>query len=884
MRTTTMTAPAPTQNRPPAPAARPNLPKGVRWSNAWKVGGVLTENPDPASEMPVNSQWELVGTLWVCPADGCPKTDWTFDAISAPEDIPACTRHLTRLVASRVDAADQNPIKGARARAAAHLHNVYERRKERVVQAAQARYGEAQKAVGEAAKTTAADMKGHAPSIAVSAAVLGAGLYGELTSAPLAAAVGAGLCTFGAIAAYLVAWWLRKLRKSARGDAKQARRNKQFARHIAAGILSSGIWLILSAGTAALPTFWHALLTLLLGFLLMFAVNNAHWQELWDTRHRIKDMNRLRAEAAARRAAEEAERLAQQPAVPGTPAAAVVDETDPLVVGERMAAEWRRIIATPSVPTQFPQMPRTMIKPDETREISVPDDDGNLVRIGWEYSGHAEPGALVARPGMVSPIVAARDWLSAVLFDGRYDASMISVVDRPGGNVNRFVITISERFQLGNAVAFNGRAGIRRGSDGSLYGHIGRTLLGDDAERVLWVPGQAGGGGRYGVTGSGKSVVTQISLLNDLYAAIFSMLWDGKNLMDFAEFIGVIPMGCTVEHRDVMYRSIRAEMERRQQMLTLMEGTDRYGRPAPVEALWDPRRDGPPQRWTIEEFHMNARDEEFIDNVTELARLQRSSATMLEISTQGGGLADAGNSVLRDQLNQVAMQIMRMGDNQARLTGYSGDYMPSRLPRLPGMMLMVEADAPAIPVRAAFVHRRDEDGNIYDHLYDQDNNPILTAPVLPPETVEVYEREGLMDLWRLGQGPGGKQRLLSSGPVSPSAVPVDGLGPFASRPMKTSEVLLAIAWKHPGLGPTAVLQHPLWLRPMAGGKAPAALSTITRGAAVPLEKAGKLSRDNGYQVTEKAAAEAEAHYQLLVGDAGAERQAEADAEQAEARR
>jgi hypothetical protein len=859
-----MTAPTTNPNRPPTPTARPSLPKGVRWSNAWKVDGVLTENLDPdVDEMPVNAQWELVGTLWLCPVADCPKTEWTFEPVDSPENTPACVKHLTRLVASRVDPADRNPVTGARSRASAHLRGVYERRKERMVRAAQVRYETAQQAVTDAAKATAADMKGHVPSIAVSAGVLVAGTAGELVAPGLAALAGLGIGTVGAIAAYCAAYWVRRLRKQARKDAKQARRDRVAARHVAAGALATGLWLLGSATTAGLPMFMHALLTLLFGLLLMFAVNHAHWQELWDTRHRLKDLARRRAEAEARRAAEEAERLAQQPAVP-TVTVAEVDENDPQLIGERMAAEWKRISASPSVSTQFPQMPRTWIHAEETREIAVPDDNGDLVPIGWEYSGHAEPGALVARPGMASPIVAARDWLAAVLFDGRYDASMISVVDRPGGNVNRFVITISERFQLGNAVAYKGHAGIRRGSDGSLYGHIGRTLLGDDAERVLWIPGQAGGGGRYGVTGSGKSVVTQISLLNDLYAHIFSILWDGKNLMDFAEFIGIIPMGCTPEHRDVMYRSIRAEMERRQQMLTLMEGKDRYGRPAPVEALWDPRRDGPPQRWTIEEFHMNARDDEFIDNVTELTRLQRSSATMLEISTQGGGLADAGNSVLRDQLNQVAMQIMRMGDSQARLTGYSGDYMPSRLPRLPGMMLMVEADAPAIPVRAAYVHRRDEDGNIYDHLYDRDNNQILTAPTLPPETVEVYEREGLMDLWRMGQGPGGKQRLLSSGPVSPSSVPASGLGPFAASTMKAADVVLAIAWKEPGLGPTAVQKHPLWLQPAGGGEAPASLSTITR-AAVSLEKAGKLTKEDGYQVTAAATAEAERLYVSLAG-------------------
>ncbi len=870
---TTTTSPA----RPPAPAPRPNLPKGLKWSNAWKVNGEFVEGD---TEMPVNDRWELVGTLWVCPAGQCPTTQWVFEPVEAEEDKPACTKHLTRLVATRIDETDADPVSGAFGRAKAHIRGVYERRRDAAILAAQQRVNAAQQAVADATRATAADMRGHVPSLLASGTVLTAGTYAALAETPIAAIVGVGLCSFGAVAAYLVAWWVRRLRAKNRADVKQARKDKVFARHVAAGTLTAGVWLILSAGAAVLPLFAHALFTLLLGFLLTFAVNKAHWDDLWATRRRLKDLARRRAEAEARRAAEEAKRLAEQPAGPQPAVVVEPDSNDPNVVGARMAAEWARIAGSQGAANAFPQMARTWINPAETRALMAPDEDGEMVRIGWEYSGHAQPGALVARQGMSSPVVAARDWLAAVLFDGRYDPAKISVVDRPGGQANRFVVMIAERFPLGDNVAYKGRAGIRLGADGSLYGHIGRTLLGDDAERLLWTPGQAGGGGRYGITGSGKSVVTQISLLNDLYAGILPILWDGKNLMDFSEFIGIIPLGRTVEHRDVLLRSISAEMERRQVMLGQLEGLDRHGRPAPIEALWRPERDGPPQRWTIEEFHMNARDQDFITAVTQLTRLQRSSATMLEISTQGGGLSDAGDSVLRDNLNQVAMQIMRMGDHQARLTGYAGDYMPSRLPRLPGMMLMVEADAPAVPVRAAYVHRRDEDGNIYDHLFDRDNSPILTAPALPPETLEVYEREGLMDLWRMGQGPGGKKRLLSDGPVSPSAVPVSGLGPVAGQAADAPSVLLAIVWHKPGCTRTVVDGHAAWAEGMGRTPNP---STISR-AATELEKAGLLVREGSnanrtYRLTDKGVPHGERIYVSLFGAAETERRAEANEEE-----
>lgn len=849
-----MTAPNPTQQRP----SRPNLPKGLRWSNVWKLADGTFHEAEAGTEMPVDDRWQITGRYWLCPVEGCGNDKWTFDEVEAGTE-PCCPKHPNRLASVTLNGDDPDPVQGARGRAAAF----YQQRRDRMVQAATDRANAAKQIVEDATRRTAADMRGHVPSIAASGIVLAAGAPLVVADPVLAAVVGAG-CGPTALVAYVVAMLVRRMRHTGERDEKQARKDRRLARHVGAGVLASGIWLVGSATFAWLPMFFHVTFTLLFGLLLTFAVNHAHWQDLWATRHRLKDLARRRAEAERRRLEEEARRLAEQAAAP-QPAGDSTDESDPLLVGERMAAEWARIASTQSVGGTFPQMPRTWINPAETRELTVPDEEGNQIRIGWEFAGHAQPGALVARQGMASPVVAAREWLAATLFDGRHEASKISIVDRPNGQANRFVVMVTERLRLGEAVTYKGRAGIRRGSDGALYGHVGQTLLGDDAERVLWVPGQAGGGGRYGVTGSGKTVVTQIALLNDLYAGIFTALWDGKNFMDFAEFIGVIPMGCTNEHRDVMLRSFRAEMERRQQMLTLLEAVDRHGRPAPVEALWTPGRDGPPQRWAIEEFHLHASDDDFINALTELIRLQRSSATMLELATQGGGLADTGNSVLRDNLNQIAMQVMRMGDQQARLTGYKGDYMPSELPRLPGMMLMVEADAPAVPVRGAYVHRKDEDGNIYDHLFDKDNNPILTAPALPAETVEVYEREGLMDLWRAGQGAGGKRRLLSYMPDVPSAIPTDGLGPFAGQPMKEAEdVVLAIAFRAPGLGPTDISRHAGWKRPASPNQAPS-LSTITRSGG-RLKAEGLLTLDGGYRVTEKGQARAAALARTLFGD------------------
>ena len=50
-------------------------------------------------------------------------------------------------------------------------------------------------------RATAADMRGHVPSLVASGTVLAAGTFVTLTEPLVAAATGAGLCSFGAVAA-----------------------------------------------------------------------------------------------------------------------------------------------------------------------------------------------------------------------------------------------------------------------------------------------------------------------------------------------------------------------------------------------------------------------------------------------------------------------------------------------------------------------------------------------------------------------------------------------------------------------------------------------------------------------------------------------------------
>lgn len=843
----TITAAAQTQ-----PAARPKLPAGLKWSSVWKVDGQFIEG-EAGVELPVDALWRPTGRFWVCPVEACRTSTWTFEPIVAGQQ-PCCDRHPNRLVPAPLVPGEADPVKGARARVAAHIRGVYERRKEQAVAAAQARLEVAQKAAADAARRTALDMRGHAPSIAASAAMLTAGTPLVLSNEPLAAAVGLGVGTVGAVAAYFVAYWVRRIRQTARADTKAAAKDRRTARHVAAGCFAAGVWLVAGAAAVVLPQLVQAVFTVLFGLLLMFAVNQGHWIELWETRHRLREMARLKAEADAARAEAEREQVVLAPLQPVDPG---VDESDPAVVGERMAAEWARIARTPAAQQQFPQMPRTWIDPTAASEITAP-IDGQIVRIGWEYAGQSEPGALVAGRGFTaSPIVSQRDWLAAVLFDGRHDPSTVSLVDRPGGAANRFQVMITDSVPLGEPVRWQGRAGVRVLDDGTILVHRGRALDGNDVYDAIYVPGQAFGGLVVGSRGGGKTGGTILYLLNCLAAGVFPILFDPKQLVDYADFIGLFPIGVTQQHRDIIAISLAAERKRRERLMARRPVRDEFGREVAGESMWD-LADGAPIAHAWEEFHDLAQDEQFVNRLTNHIRFERAVAMGGTFITQGGGLADMSNSVLRGLLNQTSLTTYRMDDHQARLAGRrDGAYTAADLPPLAGMCLVTSPTSQPLPLRTAYVPRTlNHPESVFNQLYGRSSEkvPQLPAPTLPQATIDVFEKHGLMDLWEKAKGVGGLDRLLADAEDAESdgtsLVQVPGNAPVGS--MAAADVLLAIVHLNPGCGRPVIDNHSVWAHPLAGGKKPVP-STISR-AASKLEGEGRLTRAKGggdYRVTAK---------------------------------
>lgn len=868
----------------PMQQMKPKLPAGLRWSDMWKdADGNVVEGD---REIPIDAKTKLIAArLRLCPTDGCQVEQWEpyeYEPDGALKELPLkfCPEHGQQLIVVAADGSTTDPVGSARQRLMARVRQVVADRRQRAIDAAQAKVDELRVAAVAVAQEKNADMVKHRPSLYAAGAAIGAGLTAGATE-PVAAVVGGGVvATVGAIAAYAGSyWWTTRGEEDLVGRA--ARQARAIAQRAAVGTAAAGLFAaqagVLGVDPSTVSGSCLLAYELLSGCALTWAVNRRHWEKLWADRRRLRDLARQKAEAAVVEAEAEVRRLESLPTAPAT----VQMDESPEAVGLRMAAEWQRISRSSTVPMGFP-MGKTWIVPQETREVTAP-IDGMTVRIGWEFSIQCEPGALVARAGsMQPPLIAAREWLAAML--ERDDPSTVATVDRPGGLPNRGLLILTDGAPLGGIVPWKGPAGIRRGADGTIYGHVGRTIKGDDVEKALFTPGQPGGGGRYGHTGGGKSVGTRLSLLNDLAAGIFPALYDPKNFVDFSEFIGVIPMGCTREHRDVMLQSFYAEMVRRQQHLTQLSGVDRHGRQRPVEGAWRVERDGPPLRSIWEEFHLESKDKEYIDWLTSMVRLQRATAAMVEVATQGGGLADMGDSVLRGLLNSTCMELYRMPDSQARLAGYTGDFPPSQLPRIPGTLLMVAGEGtPAIPMRTAFVTREDVDGSVYDQLFAPDGSPLLQPPKLPAETLEVFEREGLMDLWRLGQGPNGMANLLSStpGPLkAPSGAVVAGSGKLA-----TPDVLLGIVSSQQGCSRAWIDGHPAWKTATGGGKEPVP-STVSRNAG-QLEKTGLLTRGEGgtdYRVTDAGLQRAQAAWaQLSVALQPAQpsaAQVEADAEHA----
>jgi hypothetical protein len=193
------------------------------------------------------------------------------------------------------------------------------------------------------------------------------------------------------------------------------------------------------------------------------------------------------------------------------------------------------------------------------------------------------------------------------------------------------------------------------------------------------------------------------------------------------------------------------------------------------------------------------------------------------------------------------------------------------------MCLVTSPSSAPLPLRTAYVPRTvNHPDSVFNQLYGRNAGKVLQLP--PPRlseaTMQVMRRTGLAEIWERAQGSGGLARLLADAEDEeyggPSPVPAASAGVQKGQPIE--DVVLAIAYREPGLGPTAISRHPAWAKVAAGDEAPH-LSTVDR-AGRKLEKGVLLTREGGYRVTEKGRPRAAALAKTLFGDPVAEEKAQ----------
>lgn len=879
----------PTATMPVTERPQLKIPANANKSNAWyDADGVLRVHD---YELPVNPQTHRINArLFACVIPDCPESVLVVEPkTELDEGKKFCPRDGSPLSYVPLDPNDSDPVAVGRQRQLAWLQRLWA--KKRAAAATALRQSamvtaitETKQAAPEKIAQLAKDGQKHLPSLAAAVAVeIGVVYTVDLHGATVGFALAAAVGSWGAIVGYWLAVQVEKIRARLRKEGFEGRAAKKARER---GLWTS--WSLAGTGvfTAAVSAVdglvgldagsglqW-ALLSLL-GLGLAWLVNRGHWERLWAERRRIRDLAvenaRRAAEAAARKAEADAARamaeaqLREELADTG----GAIDENNPLDVGRRMMIEWEKISRLEAVAQGFPQIKKTKIVPERTREITAPDPlTGKAKRIGWEYLGVSDPGALVGRGGMGSPLQAAKELIVATLFDGQYEPAAISLIDNPGGAQNTFLVMITEKARLGDAVPWRAETAVRVTNDGDVrYGYLGRALTGEDLEEVLYHRGQPFGGGVVGTTGGGKGGFATRTVNNYLKARIFPLVFDPKGLVDYGDYAGLFPMGFTKRHRRMILEFLVKERERRQSVAAASPRTNRYGQKVAGESKWNTHdpvtgeigRYGEPIGTVWDEFHDLSKDAQFLQDFTNHVRFQRVAGIGALLLSQGGGLEDFGSSVLRDLVVQTALTMFRTGDLNSRMAGSKNQsYSTSDLPMMPGMCLRQAPGSPQVPMRAAFISRdADAEDTIFTTLWGKGTAPELQIedPLtwISDETIAIMKETGVWDMWmqaRAADGSfdpvGGLDRLLADTaedeeddevamamaaagvrmPAMPA--PKQVAVPQGGR-MPARNVLMAILHENPGIDWDGIRTHDAWHR-APGWAGPPVDATISRAA------------------------------------------------------
>lgn len=400
------------------------------------------------------------------------------------------------------------------------------------------------------------------------------------------------------------------------------------------------------------------------------------------------------------------------------------------------------------------------------------------IPCGWQATIVAsKKGALNALGGDFNRATVKR---VAAAYDVPYSA--ITWVEPVDGTPNRAVLLVqpSNPLAAGQVWGGPGTVDMARG-----VAEAGRLIDGTDMVDTLYRYGWGAPSEIVlGTTGGGKSARARKKMIVERYATyedatgtrrgtFITILHDPKRMESYAEFRDAIhAYGTTRDDAHIIVDALLRECLRRYDYLAGLEWTDGKGRVRRGGLAWNPLVHGPVISHYWDEFHQLTGDAEFVKKLEKLARLQRACAMRATVLSHMGTLGDTGSQALRDMMAGGRATLFRTTSslNAGLVTGGQLNADPRVLPRLPGMCFVADGETAAIMGRESYIPGGEEPGNVYDWLFDDDNQPVGFPAVIPPETAEAFGVE-FMEWAAAGRLPEGRTFWKPSTPATAAEKP-----------------------------------------------------------------------------------------------------------------
>jgi len=490
------------------------------------------------------------------------------------------------------------------------------------------------------------------------------------------------------------------------------------------------------------------------------------------------------------------------------------------------AAWWWRVNRTRKAPEPVIVAPRERT-PDEVAadeavklwraEVGVAGTDldwssWKRIPCGWQAMIVASKrGGLLALGGEYAKSTVKR---IAAAYDVPFSA--ITWIEAYDGSPNKALLLVQPSNPLSEGQVWGGppTVDMRRGAAESGRLIDGTTMF-DTLYRYGWgAPSEI----VLGTTGGGKSMRARKKMIVERYAsyidaagvrrgAFVTILHDPKRMESYAEFRDAVhAYGTTRDDAHIIIDALINEMFRRYDFLSGLEWIDAKGRTRRGGLAWDPTVHGPVISHYWDEFHELAGDNEFVKKLEKLARYQRACAMRATLLSHMGTLGDTGSQALRDMLSGGRATLFRTTSalNAGLVSGGQLSVDPRTLPREPGMCFVVDGETAPIMGRESYIPGGEEPGNVYDWLFDDDNNPIGYPAVIPPETAEAFGAE-FMEWAAAGRRPEG--RALWRPSTGADAAPVVKAKPADVKCIDA--VLSALAGSPTPLGMDALQASPV---------------------------------------------------------------------------